>query len=189
MKSWHWLVIVLVLLVGSYTGGFFHGKSTCPKNPEVIDETDTETEHVQPPKMAKKTTSSSKSDVPNIMNRDGMCAWFEKCYRSDYEITGKFNPKKSGWFDVNVYDACKKGHKSFKIGVPSKFEWDQIGIGPSVLIVQDIPGKKTKGLIGATFQYTHWWGNLGLSPSVGGYGSIDKEFFAGRADILLNYKW
>lgn len=99
MKWYGWLIIIVVLCAGAFTGGYFYGKSGCPQEAAVIDETPTHTEHDTPPAADP-------------------CAWYKSCYKSPMTITGEFDAKKKDWFNVEAFDAGKRARKAFKIGVP-----------------------------------------------------------------------
>ena len=100
MKWYGWIIIIVVFCAGSFTGGYFYGKSRRPQEAAIIDETPTHTEHDTPPVTADP------------------CAWYKSCYKSPMTITGEFDAKKKDWFNVEAFDAGKRARKAFKIGVP-----------------------------------------------------------------------
>ena len=159
--------VVLVVLCGSFIGVWYG----CDLGKVTVEKIVIKTEYKE--KIVYKETP-------------GDCAEFKAAFFDPWHITGK---TRDMYLDVTAQNKYIRIDKTFKMGCEVKPIKDQIGIGPGFLIVYDNLQKKMSALLGGTLQYTHWWGRFGLAPAVHVYGALDKNTFAGGADILLNYRF
>lgn len=174
MKTRYWLIIIVVICLSSSAGSYFVGRKSCTGKPTVIYETKTVTEYVPAP--------------PNLEGQQ-LCEWYEQCQKSEMKIKGEFDIKSEFMFNVTASDQCKHAHKSFNLALKQKITHNEIGIGPGLLLFYDVKRRDLIPLVGGVFQYTRWWGNIGLMAPVKMYGAIDSSAFAAGLDLMVNYRW
>ncbi|MFA5423587.1 MAG: hypothetical protein WC374_06975 [Phycisphaerae bacterium] len=166
MKWYGWIIIIVVLCAGAFTGGYFYGKSGCPQEAAVIDETPTHTEHDTPPAADP-------------------CAWYGACQKSDIQITGKFRHDKKNIFDVEARDACKHADKSFTLAFPVRERTLSIQIMPFIFGGYNSELKRADVFAGGQLAVLR---NYGLF-SVGGagiyaYNFMSKDHYGGGGAVF-----
>jgi len=167
MKWYGWIIIIVVFCAGSFTGGYFYGKSRCPQEAAIIDETPTHTEHDTPPVTADP------------------CAWYGACQKSDIQITGKFRRDKKNIFDVEARDACKHADKSFTLAFPVRERKWSIQIMPFIFGGYNSELKRADIFGGGQLQVLRNYGFY----SVGGagiyaYNFMSKDHYGGGGAVF-----
>lgn len=157
--------VVVIILAGTHIGAYVAGtKSLKPYQPPTITLT-----------TPKPTTD---------MNEDNPLAYM--CGNKIDISTKMVNDKK---LMILAEDECKKTTAYYALNYNCKPLKNQLGFGIGALFVYDNIGKKFTPLVGASLQYTRWWGNFGFGPQLRGYGAIDKSMYSVGLDAVINYRW